>query len=169
LRLRATAKFLATAKNACFQTGAAETSNANGCRFQLITRPPTPGFCTRDSGIRSCADVKAIHPGQTVLELGCGEGPLDPRNFWQSTIRGWHRYKRCSNCRAKSLNLPNADLKALILQASFEAYDVIAAIECVTIRPYRSRERFSRRLPKNTWQNTFVFGSNDYRHFVISD
>ena len=68
--------------------------------FNLYYAAPDPWHIShaqfRDKVLRRC--LKPFIRNKSVLELGCGEGHLTQRNFWQSTIRGWHRHKRCSDC-----------------------------------------------------------------------
>ena len=60
--------------------------------------------------------------------------------------------------RAKSLNLPNARFESAdFLQASFENYDVIAAIECVNYLSLPERGAFLEKVARNTRARYFCF------------
>src|SRR3984957_3704332 len=75
---------------------------------------------------------EAIHPDQSRLELGCGEGHLTQAIFGKARSVVGIDISDVAIARAKSLNLPNARFESAdFLQASFEGYDVIAALECV--------------------------------------
>src|ERR1700726_5007224 len=84
----------------------------------------------RDRVLRQC--LKRFIRGKSVLELGCGEGHLTQAVFYRArSVVGIDISDVAIAC-AKSLNLPNARFESGdFLQASFEGYDVIAAIECV--------------------------------------
>jgi hypothetical protein len=64
--------------------------------------------------------------------------------------------------RAKSLNLPNARFESgYFLQASFEGYDVITALECVHYLSFEEQGVFLEKSYQGTpRQNTSAFGSN---------
>src|SRR6266566_2743895 len=124
--------FWGLANSACFQS--AETSNANGCRFQSLLRGPDPWHISharfRDNVLRR--RLKPFIRDKSVLELGCGEGHLTQTIFSKARSVVGIDISDVAIARAKSLNLPNAIFESAdFLQASFEGYDVIAAIECV--------------------------------------
>ena len=67
----------------------------------------------------------------------------DPDGFQESPVRRWHRHQRCRDCPRQIANLPNARFESAdFLQASFENYDVIAAIECVNYLSLPERGAF---------------------------
>jgi cyclopropane fatty-acyl-phospholipid synthase-like methyltransferase len=80
--------------------------------------------------LRRC--LKRFIRGKSVLELGCGEGHLTQAIFGKARSVVGIDISDVAIARAKSLNLPNARFESAdFLQASFEGYDVIAALECV--------------------------------------
>src|SRR3981189_1351195 len=84
----------------------------------------------RDKVLRRC--LKAFIRDKSVLELGWGEGHLTRAIFSKARSVAGIDISDVAIARAKSLNLPNARFESAdFLQASFEGYDVIAAIECV--------------------------------------
>ena len=84
----------------------------------------------RDRVLR--ARIAPIVRGQRVLELGCGEGHLTEVLFrGASTVTGVD-ISEVAIERAKCRHLTNAKFESCdFLNASFEGYDVIAALECV--------------------------------------
>lgn len=121
--------------------------------FNLYYAAPDPWHISharfRDKVLRRC--LRSFIRGKSVLELGCGEGHLTQTVFRKARSVVGIDISDVAIARAKSLNLPNARFESAdFLQASFEGYDVIAAIECATICPCRSGERSSRKLRGNT-------------------
>ena len=152
------------AKSACFQS-AQQTGNANGCNFQSFTRL-TWLFAREDSGTGlACLS----HSSEQIrAQARLGEEPLDAGNFnkgdpWLAST------PRCSIARAKSLNLPNARFEcADFLQASFEGYDVIAAIECVYYLSLQEQGALLEKVAKEHSGKIFLLSGPivDYRrHF----
>src|ERR1700722_19850597 len=92
---------------------------------------------------------EAIHPDQSRLELGCGEGHLTRTIFSKARSVVGIDISDVAIARAKSLNLPNARFEnADFLHASFEDYDVIAAIECVYYLSFQEREALLEKITK---------------------
>ena len=102
--------------------------------FDLYYATPDPWHISharfRDNVLRRC--LKPFIRDKSVLELGCGEGHLTQTIFSKARSVVGIDISDVAIARAKSLNLPNAIFESAdFLQASFEGYDVIAAIECV--------------------------------------
>jgi len=102
--------------------------------FNLYYAVPDPWHISRarfrDNVLRRC--LKPFIRGKSVLELGCGEGHLTRAVFSKARSVVGIDISDVAIGRAKSLNPPNARFESGdFLQASFEGYDVIAAIECV--------------------------------------
>ena len=102
--------------------------------FNLYYAAPDPWHISharfRDKVLRRC--LKPFIRDKSVLELGCGEGHLTQTIFSKARSVVGIDISDVAIARAKSLNLPNARFESAdFLQASFEGYDVIAAIECV--------------------------------------
>src|ERR1700675_4523707 len=102
--------------------------------FNLYYAAPDPWHISharfRDKVLRRC--LKPFIRDKSVLELGCGEGHLTHTIFSKARSVVGIDISDVAIARAKSLNLPNARFESAdFLQASFEGYDVIAAIECV--------------------------------------
>ena len=113
--------------------------------FNLYYAAPDPWHISharfRDNVLRRC--LKPFIRDKSVLELGCGEGHLTQTIFSKARSVVGIDISDVAIARAKSLNLPNAIFESAdFLQASFEGYDVIAAIECVYYLSLESRERF---------------------------
>jgi SAM-dependent methyltransferase len=102
--------------------------------FNLYYATPDPWHISRarfrDRVLRRC--LKPFIRDKSVLELGCGEGHLTDTVFSKARSVVGIDISDVAIARAKSLNPPNARFESGdFLQASFEGYDVIAAIECV--------------------------------------
>src|SRR5437660_11375823 len=102
--------------------------------FNLYYATPDPWHISharfRDKVLRRC--LRPFIRDRSVLELGCGEGHLTHAIFSKARSVVGIDISDVAIARAKSLNLPNARFESAdFLQASFEGYDVIAAIECV--------------------------------------
>jgi SAM-dependent methyltransferase len=102
--------------------------------FNLYYATPDPWHISRarfrDRVLSRC--VKPFIRDKSVLELGCGEGHLTDTVFSKARSVVGIDISDVAIARAKSLNPPNARFESGdFLQASFEGYDVIAAIECV--------------------------------------
>ena len=102
--------------------------------FNLYYAAPDPWHISharfRDNVLHRC--LKPFIRDKSVLELGCGEGHLTQTIFSKARSVVGIDISDVAIARAKSLNLPNARFESAdFLQASFEGYDVIAAIECV--------------------------------------
>jgi SAM-dependent methyltransferase len=112
----------------------AETGNANGCRF-------------RDKVLRR--RLKPFVRDKSVLELGCGEGHLTYAVFGKARSVVGIDISDVAIARAKSLNLPNARFESGdFLQASFEGYDVITALECVYYLSFQEQRLFLQKVAK---------------------
>jgi SAM-dependent methyltransferase len=119
--------------------------------FNLYYAAPDPWHISharfRDKVLRRC--VKRIIRNKSVLELGCGEGHLTHAIFGKARSVVGIDISDVAIARAKSLNLPNARFESAdFLQASFEGYDVIAAIECVYYLSLEEREAFLEKVAK---------------------
>src|SRR5437879_13369395 len=102
--------------------------------FNLYYAAPDPWHISharfRDKVLRRC--LKPFIRDKSVLELGCGEGHLTHAIFSKARPVVGIDISDVAIARAKSLNLPTARFeRADFLQASFEGYDVIAAVECL--------------------------------------
>ena len=151
---------IGVANSACFQPGTQrKPAMRTATDFNLYYAAPDPWHISharfRDKVLRRC--LKPFIRNKSVLELGCGEGHLTQTIFSKARSVVGIDISDVAIARAKSLNLPNARFEcADFLQASFEDYDVIAALECVySICPFKSRERSWRKLPKNTLTKYF--------------
>src|SRR3981189_3014906 len=102
--------------------------------FNLYYAAPDPWHISharfRDKVLRR--RLKPFIRDKSVLELGCGEGHLSQTIFSKARSVVGIDISDVAIARAKSRNLPNARFESAdFLQASFEGYDLIAAIECV--------------------------------------
>ena len=119
--------------------------------FNLYYATPDPWHIShaqfRDKVLRRC--LKPFIRGKSVLELGCGEGHLTRAVFGKARSVVGIDISDVAIARAKSLNLRNARFESAdFLQASFEGYDVIAAIECVYYLSLPEREAFLEKVAK---------------------
>jgi SAM-dependent methyltransferase len=119
--------------------------------FNLYYAAPDPWHIShaqfRDKVLRRC--VKRIIRNKSVLELGCGEGHLTQAIFGKARSVVGIDISDVAIARAKALNLPNARFESAdFLQASFEGYDVIAAIECVHYLSLEERGAFLEKVAK---------------------
>src|SRR5437868_636380 len=119
--------------------------------FNLYYATPDPWHISRaqfrDKVLRRC--LKRFIRGKSVLELGCGEGHLTSAIFSKARSVVGIDISDVAIARAKSLNLPNARFESAdFLQASFEGYDVIAAIECVYYLSLQERGAFLEKVAK---------------------
>jgi cyclopropane fatty-acyl-phospholipid synthase-like methyltransferase len=109
--------------------------------------------------------------GRDVLELGCGEGHLTQALFsGAKTVTGID-ISELAIARARTRKLPNARFEAGdFLSASFEGFDVIAALECVYYLSPAEREAFfakvaSEHAGKVMVLSTPIIGQNQYRRY----
>jgi SAM-dependent methyltransferase len=102
--------------------------------FNLYYATPDPWHISR-ARFRDRVLSRRLKPfirNKSVLELGCGEGHLTHAVFRKARSVVGIDISDIAIARAKSLKPPNARFESGdFLQASFEGYDVIAAIECV--------------------------------------
>jgi len=86
---------------------------------------------------------------KSVLELGCGEGRLTHAVFGKARSVVGIDISDVAIARAKSLNLSNARFESGdFLQASFEGYDVITALECVQYLSFQEQGVFLEKVAK---------------------
>ena len=119
--------------------------------FNLYYAAPDPWHISharfRDKVLRRC--LRSFIRGKSVLELGCGEGHLTQTVFRKARSVVGIDISDVAIARAKSLNLPNARFESAdFLQASFEGYDVIAAIECVNYLSLPERGAFLEKVAR---------------------
>ena len=148
LRLRATNNsFWRLAKYACFQPSAQrKPAMRTAADFNLYYAHISHAQF-RDKVLRRC--LKRFIRDKSVLELGCGEGHLTSAIFSKARSVVGIDISDVAIARAKSLNLPNARFESAdFLQASFEGYDVIAAIECVYYLSLQERGAFLEKVAK---------------------
>jgi SAM-dependent methyltransferase len=150
-RLRAIGFWL-IAKNACFQSSAQRKSAMRtAADFNLYYAVPDPWHISharfRDKVLRR--RMRPFIRGKSVLELGCGEGHLTQAIFSKARSVVGIDISDVAIARAKSLNLPNARFESAdFLNAPFEGYDVIAAIECVYYLSFQEREALLEKIAK---------------------
>jgi SAM-dependent methyltransferase len=126
---------LATCEERLFSTErAGKTAMRTAADFNLYYAAPDPWHISharfRDKVLRRC--LKPFIRDKSVLELGCGEGHLTHAIFGKARSVVGIDISDVAIARAKSLNLSNARFESAdFLHASFEGYDVIAALECV--------------------------------------
>jgi SAM-dependent methyltransferase len=119
--------------------------------FNLYYATPDPWHIShaqfRDKVLRR--RLKPFIRNKSVLELGCGEGHLTRAAFSKARSVVGIDISDVAIARAKSLNLPNARFEcADFLQASFEGYDVIAALECVYYLSFQEQGAFLEKVAK---------------------
>jgi 2-polyprenyl-3-methyl-5-hydroxy-6-metoxy-1,4-benzoquinol methylase len=119
--------------------------------FNLYYATPDPWHIShaqfRDKVLRRC--LKPFVRDKSVLELGCGEGHLTHAVFRKARSVVGIDISDVAIARAKSLNLPNARFESGdFLQASFEGYDVITALECVQYLSFQEQEVFLEKVAK---------------------
>jgi SAM-dependent methyltransferase len=120
--------------------------------FNLYYAAPDPWHISharfRDKVLRRCLKP-FIRRDKSVLELGCGEGHLTQTIFGKARSVVGIDISDVAIARAKSLNLPNARFESAdFLQASFEGYDVIAALECVYYLSFQEQGVFFEKVAK---------------------
>jgi SAM-dependent methyltransferase len=139
--------------------------------FNLFYAAPDPWHISharfRDKVLRRC--LKPFIRDKSVLELGCGEGHLTHTIFSKARSVVGIDISDVAIVRAKSLNLPNARFESAdFLQASFEGYDVIAAIECVYYLSLQEQGALLEKVAKEHSGKIFLLSGPivDYRrHF----
>ena len=119
--------------------------------FNLYYATPDPWHIShaqfRDKVLRRC--LKPFVRDKSVLELGCGEGHLTHAVFRKARSVIGIDISDVAIARAKSLNLPNARFESGdFLQASFEGYDVITALECVYYLSFQEQGAFLEKVAK---------------------
>ena len=119
--------------------------------FNLYYATPDPWHIShaqfRDKVLRRC--LKPFIRDKSVLELGCGEGHLTQAIFDKARSVVGIDISDVAIARAKSLSLPNARFESAdFLQASFDGYDVIAALECVYYLSLPEREAFLQKVAR---------------------
>ena len=93
--------------------------------------------------------LKRFIRDKSVLELGCGEGHLTHAVFGKARSIVGIDISDVAIARAKSLNLPNARFESGdFLQASFEGYDVITALECVYYMSFEEQGVFLEKVAR---------------------
>src|SRR4029077_9173392 len=125
--------FWRLANSACFNRR--KPAMRTAADFNLYYAAPDPWHISharfRDNVLSRC--LNPFIRDKSVLELGCGEGHLTQTIFSKARSVVGIDISDVAIARAKSLNLPNARFESAdFLPASFEGYDVIAAIECVS-------------------------------------
>jgi len=139
--------------------------------FNLYYAAPDPWHISharfRDKVLRRC--LKPFIRNKSVLELGCGEGHLTQAIFSTARSVVGIDISDVAIARAKSLNLPNARFESAdFLHASFEGYDVIAAIECVYYLSLQEQGALLEKVAKEHSGKIFLLSGPivDYRrHF----
>jgi SAM-dependent methyltransferase len=119
--------------------------------FNLYYATPDPWHIShaqfRDKVLRR--RLKPFVRDKSVLELGCGEGHLTYAVFGKARSVVGIDISDVAIARAKSLNLPNARFESGdFLQASFEGYDVITALECVYYLSFQEQGVFLEKVAK---------------------
>jgi SAM-dependent methyltransferase len=119
--------------------------------FNLYYAAPDPWHISharfRDKVLRR--RLKPFIRDKSVLELGCGEGHLTHAIFSEARSVVGIDISDVAIARAKSLNLPNARFESAdFLHASFDGYDVIAALECVYYLSLQEREALLEKIAK---------------------
>jgi SAM-dependent methyltransferase len=139
--------------------------------FNLYYAAPDPWHIShapfRDKVLRRC--LKRFIRKKSVLELGCGEGHLTHAVFSKARSVVGIDISDVAIARAKSLKLSNARFESAdFLHASFEGYDVIAALECVYYLSMQEREALLEKIAKEHAGKIFLLSGPivDYRrHF----
>src|SRR5215208_1943687 len=119
--------------------------------FNLYYATPDPWHIShaqfRDKVLRR--RLRPFVRDKSVLELGCGEGHLTHAVFGKARSVVGIDISDVAIARAKSLNLPNARFESGdFLQARFEGYDVIAALECVYYLSFQEQRVFLEKVAK---------------------
>src|SRR3979409_653903 len=128
--------------------------------FNLYYATPDPWHISharfRDKVLRRC--LKPFIRDKSVLELGCGEGHLTQAIFSKARSVVSIDISDVAIARAKSLNLPNARFEVLTFYKFHSRVTTWSQLSnAFTICPCRGRERFWRKLPKNTLAKYFCF------------
>jgi SAM-dependent methyltransferase len=128
-----------------------KTAMRTAADFNLYYAAPDPWHISharfRDKVLRR--RLKPFIRNKSVLELGCGEGHLTQAVFSKARSVVGIDISDVAIARAKSLKLRNARFESAdFLQASFEGYDVIAAIECVYYLSLEERGAFLKKIAK---------------------
>jgi 2-polyprenyl-3-methyl-5-hydroxy-6-metoxy-1,4-benzoquinol methylase len=114
-------------------------------------------------------------PGKSVLELGCGEGHLTQAIFHDAKSVTGIDFSNVAIGRAKARRLPNANFEvADILNASFEGYDIITAIECLYyLTPAELTAFFNKASREHNGKLLIVsgtiIGQNEHRQYFTHD
>jgi cyclopropane fatty-acyl-phospholipid synthase-like methyltransferase len=123
----------------------------------------------RDKVLRR--SVSNFVAGNSVLELGCGEGHLTEAIFGSASSVTGIDLSDIAIARAKALALPNARFKvADFLSVSFQGFDVIAAIECLYYLTPIDQDTFFEKIAREHSGkiliiSTPIIGQNEYRKY----
>jgi cyclopropane fatty-acyl-phospholipid synthase-like methyltransferase len=113
--------------------------------------------------------------GQSVLELGCGEGHLTQTVFSEAQSVTGIDISDVAIDRAKSREIGNANfIRSDFLQAPLEGYDVITAIECLYyLSSAEQNELFIKIAREHAGKIFFlsapIIGENQFRRYFTHD
>lgn len=114
--------------------------------FDFFYKLPDPWHISRakfrDKVLRHW--LSGLVRGRSVLELGCGEGHLTQAVLGEAKSITGIDISDVAIDRARTRKISNAKfIRSDFLQASFEGYDVITAIECLYYLSPRNSVTFS--------------------------
>jgi len=130
--------------------------------FNLFYKSPDPWHISRakfrDKVLRHW--LSELVRGQTVLELGCGEGHLTQAVFGEAKSVTGIDISDVAIDRARSRKINNAKfVQSDFLQAPFEGYDVITAIECLYYLSSAEQNEFFVKIAREHAGKTFLLSA----------
>ncbi len=145
--------------------------------FDLFYKSPDPWHVSRAKFRDKVLRHRLSEPvrGKSVLELGCGEGHLTQVLFGEAKSVTGIDISDVAIDRARSRKIGNAKfIRSDFLQASFEGYDVITAIECLYyLSPAEQNEFFIKIAREHAGKMLFlsapIIGENQFRRYFTND
>lgn len=119
--------------------------------------------------------VSKFVAGKSVLELGCGEGHLTQAIFSNARSVTGIDLSNIAIDRAKARGISNAEFQSAdFLRVSFEAYDVIAAIECLYYLAPEDQIAFFEKVAREHRNKVIIvsspiIGKNEHRKYFTHE
>jgi cyclopropane fatty-acyl-phospholipid synthase-like methyltransferase len=145
--------------------------------FDSFYKSPDPWHISRakfrDNVLRRW--LSELVRGRSVLELGCGEGHLTQAVFGEAKSITGIDISDVAIDRAKSRKIGNAKfIRSDFVQASFEGYDVITAIECLYYLSLAEQRDFFDKIAREHAGKIFllsapIIGENEFRRYFTHD
>lgn len=145
--------------------------------FDFFYKLPDPWHISRakfrDKVLRHW--LSGLVRGRSVLELGCGEGHLTQAVLGEAKSITGIDISDVAIDRARTRKISNAKfIRSDFLQASFEGYDVITAIECLYyLSPAEQRDFFNKLAREHAGKifllSAPIIGENQFRRYFTHD